>query len=95
MSLWEVATGGLIRTMEGDPRGVAFAAFSHDGTLMVTSGDKRAHNALNFFDLETGRLIRTRGFLPEYDLVPFTVLAISADGARVLSGGGNEFHVEG
>ena len=91
LSLWEVATGRLIRTMEGDPRGVAFAAFSQDGTLIVTSGDKRGHNALNFWDLETGRLIRTRGFVAEGELVPFTVLAISDDGARVVSGGRNDW----
>ena len=91
LSLWEVATGRLIRTMEGDPRGVAFAAFSHDGTLMVTSGDKRASQRVEFLGPETGRLIRTRGSVHESDLVPFTVLAISADGARVLSGGVNDW----
>ena len=82
VSLWEVATGRLVRRMEGTLC-VEALAFTPDGTQLIATpgfeGDVRV------WDVATGRLSRT---LPGRVGATGT-LAISKDGRLVATGGGS------
>ena len=77
VAVWDLATGALLRTLL-DPGGemVRALAISADGTWAVSGTD----DTVRAWDLATGRLTHT---LDEGALT----VAVSADGARVASGG--------
>jgi WD40 repeat protein len=63
LSLWDAASGQLIRVFEHSGR-VTSAAFSLDGTRIISSGDagligRDTKTTLKLWDTATGRLIRT------------------------------------
>ena len=87
VKLWDVATGRLLRTLEG--RGdykqrdyVRSVAFSPDGRSVVSGAGFETTTGIKLWDALTGRLIRT------FEGHSKTVLsvAISPDGRRILSG---------
>ena len=86
LKLWDAATGRLIRTLEGHSGGVTFVAFSKDSGIMMSSGSGY-NDGLKFWDVETGRLLRT--FRQDFSDGPdgVSAIAVSLDGASVLSGG--------
>src|SRR5262245_26209757 len=79
MKLWDVATGQLTRTWEGQP-GVRSLAFSPDGGQVLSGG---GDTKFQLWDVATGRLLQT--FLGH--AADITSVALSRDGRRVFSGG--------
>src|SRR5262245_2966780 len=75
LKLWDVGTGALLRTFEGDSNG----GFSPDG-LRVLSGSH--DKTLKLWDASSGALLRT--FEGHSNRV--ASVAFSPDGSRVLSG---------
>jgi WD40 repeat protein len=93
VQLWDVATGTVLRTMQGSRRGAVSAiAFSPDGTRLVTgSGASRIDvsypgDGALVWDVATGQTVRSllRG--------RFAVngVAYSADGTRIVTAGADE-----
>jgi WD40 repeat protein len=72
LEVWDAATGQLIRTVKGRLGGAQQLAFSGNGALLVGGA-----GGLRSVDVATGQLTPTAA--PQ-------VLAISADGARALTG---------
>lgn len=77
--LWDVATGRLVRTLEGHAHSVTSVAFSPDGQHVVSGSNDKT---LRLWEVTTGRLIHT--FAGHSDRVGSVVF--SPDGSRVLSG---------
>lgn len=79
LQLWDAETGELIRSFEGHGGWVRSAAFSPDGTRIVSgSGD----DTVKLWDTESGALLHT---LKGHTRFPYSV-AFSPEGRRVLSG---------
>jgi WD40 repeat protein len=79
LKLWDVATGKLVRTLEGHSDEVTSVAFSPDGrTVLSGSWD----HTLKLWDAATGKLVRTF----ERHSLGVTSVAFSPDGRSVLSG---------
>ena len=86
LKLWEIATGRLLRTLEGhEPFGirgysyVTAISFSRDGQLAVSSGVDRT---IRTWDLVHGQLLRT---IPAHRGEPKAV-SVSDDGQFIVSG---------
>jgi WD40 repeat protein len=91
--LWDVATGDVIRRLEGHQDWVNRVAFSPDGRLLFSSagnflntiipipGMSTQDKSVRVWDLETGEEVRRF----EGHEGPVTGLAISANGRRVVS----------
>jgi WD40 repeat protein len=102
LKLWDAATGRLIRTFAGHSKKVSSVAFSPDGTRVLSgSGDvlsvhdntdvaylPREDVTLRLWDATTGQLISTVA----ENTRAITSGAFSPDGARVLSGGVQNFN---
>ena len=86
LKLWNVFTGELVRTFEGQRNDVMSVAFSPDGRTVLSGGIDESGNSLKLWDVATGRLLRTFKSRSS-DL---RSVAFSPDGRTVLSGGGNE-----
>ena len=56
ITLWDLATGRPLRTLEGHAGGVYAVAMSGDGTRALSGS---ADKTLRVWDLATGRLLRT------------------------------------
>ena len=56
LKVWDLTTGGLLRTLEGHAGSVTAVAMSGDGTRAVSGSDDET---LKVWDLTTGRLLRT------------------------------------
>ena len=54
--LWDVQTGGLLRTLIGHKEGAPSIAYSPDGTVLISGS---WDNTIRFWDLHTGELMRT------------------------------------
>jgi WD40 repeat protein len=80
--LWNRATGELIRTFDGQAAGTATAAFSPDGSRVLTTIGF-PHKAARIWRTETGEL--EREFLGHTDWL--TAGAFSRDGTRIVTGG--------
>jgi WD40 repeat protein len=84
--LWDAATGSVVRTLEDEPRGIAWATFSADGRLVATAREK----TVRVWNARTGeRLSEMRGHNDWVFFVQFrrdgnVALSASSDGtARV------------
>ena len=54
--IWDVQTGGLLRTLIGHKEGAPSIAYSPDGTVLISGS---WDNTIRFWDLHTGELMRT------------------------------------
>jgi WD40 repeat protein len=89
IKVWDAASGKLLLTLRGHGKGVNAAAFTPDGSRIVSGGiwDVAPNAAtgfgkLRFWNAETGELIRTIDAHHE----AIEALAISPDGTRVATG---------
>ncbi len=82
IKLWNLETGGEIRTLRGHDRGVRSVSFSPDGQTLATASDD---NTIKLWNLETGEEIRT---LQEQDEEVRSV-SFSPDGQTIASASGN------
>src|SRR5262249_17688539 len=80
--VWDLATGQIVRKLEGPPGQVAFLAFAPDGRTVATGGWAQT---LQVWDLPTGKE-RARLAGHRRDI---TCLAFSPDGRRLVSGSGD------
>jgi WD40 repeat protein len=78
--VWDLGTGGPLRTLADDGSLVRAVAVSADGRRVVSGGDD---GTVRVWDLGTGEPLRT---LAGHD-GPVRAVAVSADGRRVVSGG--------
>lgn len=83
VKLWDVATGKLLRTLEGHSEDVSAVAFSSDGTLIASAGEDRN---VGLWDVKTGKLKR---MLKGHTDRVLTV-AFSPDGTELASGGDDQ-----
>src|SRR3984957_1805853 len=91
VKLWERASGRLIRTLY-DPDGMSPAAFSPDGSRLVTGGWRRGN--LKLWDVSNGEVLRVfadefasdLALLKDAYLKPVEAVAFSPDGTRLLAG---------
>ena len=81
--LWDVGTGGLLRTLEGHTNGwISSVSFSPDGKTLATGGRDAT---IRLWDVRTGKLLRTlTGHMAEVYSVSFNL-----DGKTLASGSGN------
>ena len=87
LRLWDVGTAEMIRSFEGHMSEVLSAAFSPDGTWVLSgSGSLRdpysKDDTLKLWDADTGQLLHTT----EARTYPIWSVAFSPDGALALSG---------
>jgi len=54
ITLWDVATGNEVKTLDGETVGVASMAFSPDGRFLASTGGKNAPNTIKLFDITGG-----------------------------------------
>lgn len=78
VSLWEVATGRLIRLLVGHTDSVSAAAFSPDGSLVVTASHD---TSVRLWEVATGKQLQTWGPATFEGTVSF-----SPDGKSILVG---------
>ncbi|MDB5601777.1 MAG: hypothetical protein JWN71_3821 [Xanthobacteraceae bacterium] len=79
LKLWDVATGRLIRTLDGHRDDVNAVVFLRDGLRAISGGSDKV---LKLWDLATGKVLRT------FDVghtEKISSLALSHDGAQVIS----------
>lgn len=86
--LWDIATGQMIRRLEGHSAEVNDVAYSPDGRMALSSSQDKT---LILWDVGNGREIRR--FVGHEDVV--RNLAWSPDGRMALSGGGSLFQSAG
>ncbi len=80
--VWNLQTGGIIRSIEGHSHWVLSVAISPDGNTLVTgSADKN----IKVWNLKTGKLIHTLIDLSWYSSW-VTAVAITPDGKTIISG---------
>ncbi len=85
LKLWDVETGKLVRTLEGNRAPVSALAFSPGGTLFATAGPGAGGSIeVLLWDAKTGR---PRGAFSE-QTEPVGSLAFSPDGTVLAIGGG-------
>lgn len=80
LGLWDVASGGCLRTFEGHGRSVGAVCMSDDGTVAVSGSDD---GTIRVWDVSTGRCLRV--LTGHTDSV--YAVRLSADGRTVVSGG--------
>jgi WD40 repeat protein len=85
--LWNVATGAEIHRLHGDYGGLKSIDFSPDGKILVGGGNQLSHRHTYFWDVASGKLLRTLGQPPVGRLIWSTdptvevrALALSPDG---------------
>jgi WD40 repeat protein/uncharacterized caspase-like protein len=82
VKLWDLRTGGKLRTLTGHSDDVYSVAFSPDGQI-IASGSY--DNGVKLWDVQTGNELRTlRGHSQQVESVAF-----SADGRNIISGSGD------
>jgi WD40 repeat protein len=77
IKLWDVASGRLVRTLQGHAKGVGAVAVSPDGALLASGGE----DGVNLWDLANGQLLRAMG--PDDDA---RWVAFTADGRVLIVG---------
>lgn len=80
--IWDLATGNLIRSFDGDASAVWSVAFNSKGTQLVSG---TSYWRIMLWDLKTGQLLRT----VEHDAAVWSV-ALSPDGKTLASGSGDK-----
>ena len=78
LKMWEVASGRLVRSFQGENSQVYAVAFSPDGKCFAAASSAER---VTVWDVPTGRLLRR---LPHPE--PVYVLAFSPDGERIATG---------
>ena len=86
ISVWDAATGRLIRSMPGTRMGVTVVAFSPDGKTLVSAGQDRSIHA---WDVATGKAAKHL----KLGSVRGSWLAFSADGQTLAIADGTNLHV--
>ena len=81
MKLWDARSGALLHTFDEDNLTVQTAMFSPDGTRILRAQD----NVMQLREISTGSIVRSFASTGDHWV---RSVAISPDGARVLSGGG-------
>ncbi|PSB51982.1 hypothetical protein C7B67_08875 [filamentous cyanobacterium Phorm 6] len=76
--VWNLQTGGIIRSLEGHSHWVLSVAISPDGNTLVSGG---ADKTIKVWNLKTGQVIRTLNGHSSW----ITAVAIAADG-KIVSG---------
>lgn len=79
MKLWDAATGTLVHTFAGHRLAITSAAFSPDGTHVLSGS---ADSTLKLWDAASGALLRTF----EGHSHAIASVAASADGTRIVTG---------
>jgi WD40 repeat protein len=79
LKLWQISSGGEIRTLNGHSEPVLAVAFSPDGKLALSGS---SDDTLKLWDVSSGREIRTLKGHSE----PILAVAFSPDGKLALSG---------
>ncbi|MCP4697986.1 MAG: PKD domain-containing protein [Gammaproteobacteria bacterium] len=83
LKLWDAATGVELLTLSGHADAVHAAAFSPDGTRIV-SGSR--DNTLKLWDAATGAELKTLGYNRYHYPSYLSDMALSLDGTRLVSG---------
>ena len=78
--MWDASSGALLRTLNGHSNGVGSAAFSPDGSRIVTSS---FDNTAKVWDASSGNLIRTLSGHSSY----VSSAAFSPDGSSIVTAG--------
>ncbi len=80
--LWDAHSGELLREFRGHSAGVRSAAFSGDGSRLVTTSEHKEDRGVRIWEVATGQLIRT---LIEGDATPVTA-RLDGSGRRAAVG---------
>ena len=81
IQLWNTQTGALVRSFEGNTRGVTALAWTPDGSHVISGAGYHHENVAILWDAETGRQIRV--FEGHSGWV--NGVAVSSDGAALLT----------